>query len=131
MAGSEIRTGEAAPPAGPYSQAIRAGNLVFLAGQAPFTLAGELVGGSFEQQARRTFENLRAVAEAAGGSLADAVRVGVYLRDLSNFAQMNELYLEYFAPPLPARTTIPAALPGFEIEVDAVLVLGDPADGQA
>lgn len=126
MAGIEIRTDEAGPPGGPYSQGIKAGNLVFLAGQAPFTPAGELVDGGFEEQARQTFDNLRAVSEAAGGSLADAVRVGVYLRDLGNFERMNEIYVEYFAAsPLPARTTIPAALPGFEIEVDAVLVLGD------
>lgn len=126
MAGSEVRTDAAAPPGGPYSQAVKAGNMVFLAGQVPFTPAGELVGGSFDEQARQAFDNLRAVAQAAGGSLADAVRVGVYLRDLGNFARMNEIYVEYFAAsPLPARTTIPAALPGFEIEIDAVLALGD------
>lgn len=132
MAGSEVKTAEAAPPGGPYSQAVKAGNLVFLAGAVPFTPAGELVGGGFEEQARQAFDNLRAVAEAAGGSLSDAVRVGVYLRDLGNFESMNAIYVEYFAAsPLPARTTIPAALPGFEIEVDAVLALGDPSAGPA
>jgi len=77
----------------------------------------------FEDQARQTFSNLAAVAEAAGGSLADAVRVGVFLRTMDNFATMNEIYREYFPDPLPARTTVQSELPGFEIEVDAVLSL--------
>jgi reactive intermediate/imine deaminase len=97
---------------------------VFLAGQTPMTPGGTLVEGGFDQQARQTFDNLRAVAAAAGGSLRDVVRVGVYLRDMANFARMNEIYSEYFQAPLPARTTIPAPLPGFDIEVDAILVLG-------
>ncbi len=115
---------EAAPaPGGAYSQAIAAGSLVFLAGQGPFTPAGEKVDGSFGDQARQTFTNLAAVAEAAGGSLADAVRVGVYLRNMDDFAEMNDLYREFFPEPLPARTTIQSDLPGFDIEVDAVLAL--------
>jgi reactive intermediate/imine deaminase len=119
-----ISTDSAPPPGGAYSQAIAAGGgLVFLAGQGPFAPSGEKVEGSFVDQARQTFANLAAVAEAAGGSLADAVRVGVYLRDMGNFAAMNELYREFFPEPLPARTTIQSDLPGFEIEVDAVLSL--------
>jgi 2-iminobutanoate/2-iminopropanoate deaminase len=101
-----ISTSGAPKPAGAYSQAIAAGELVFLAGQGPF----------------QTFRNLAAVAEAAGASLADAVRVGVFLRDMQNFPAMNEIYREFFAEPLPARTTIQSDLPGFEIEVDAVLL---------
>ena len=118
-----ISTDSAPAPGGAYSQAIAAGSLVFLAGQGPFAPSGEKVEGSFVDQARQTFANLAAVAEAAGGSLADAVRVGVYLRDMGNFAAMNELYREFFPEPLPARTTIQSDLPGFEIEVDAVLSL--------
>jgi 2-iminobutanoate/2-iminopropanoate deaminase len=118
-----IQTQSAPPPGGAYSQAIAAGSLVFLAGQGPFTPSGEKVEGSFDEQARQTFENLAAVAEAAGGSLADAVRVGVFLRNLENFPAMNDIYREFFPEPLPARTTIQSDLPGFEIEVDAVLLI--------
>jgi 2-iminobutanoate/2-iminopropanoate deaminase len=124
MAKRPISTDAAPPPSGVYSQAIAAGDLVFLAGQGPFEPSGEKVDGSFADEARQTFRNLAAVAAAAGGSLGDAVRVGVYLRDMGNFAAMNEIYREFFPEPPPARTTIQSDLPGFEIEVDAVLSLG-------
>jgi reactive intermediate/imine deaminase len=116
-----VTSSAAPPPGGAYSQAIVAGQLVFLAGQGPFQPDGSKVEGSFEDQARQTFRNLAAVAEAAGASLADAVRVGVFLREMENFAAMNEIYQEFFPDPLPARTTVQSDLPGFEIEVDAVL----------
>ncbi len=119
-----IRSDGAPPPGGPYSQAIRSGGFVFLAGQGPFRPDGSKVEGPFEDQARQTLNNLQAVAEAAGASLADAVRVGVYLRDMSNFAALNRIYAEFFREPMPARTTIQSDLPGFEIEVDAVLAVG-------
>jgi len=108
---------------GPYSQAIKSGGFLFLAGQGPFRPDGSKVEGPFEDQARQTLQNLQSVAAAAGASLADAVRVGVYLRDMSNFAAMNKIYAEYFRDPMPARTTIQSDLPGFEIEVDAVIAL--------
>jgi 2-iminobutanoate/2-iminopropanoate deaminase len=117
----QVTSPSAPPPGGAYSQAIAAGNLVFLAGQGPFEPSGEQVEGSFEDQARQTFTNLAAVAEAAGGSLADAVRVGVFLRDMADFPAMNRIYPEFFSDPLPARTTVQSDLPGFAIEVDAVL----------
>ncbi len=116
-----FQTPDAPQPAGPYSQAIRSGGLLFLAGQGPFRPDGSKVEGAFDEQARQTFRNLEAVAAAAGASLADAVRVGVYLRDMSNFAAMNSIYLEFFRDPMPARTTIQSNLPGFDIEVDAVI----------
>jgi 2-iminobutanoate/2-iminopropanoate deaminase len=119
-----IRSDAAPPPGGPYSQAIRSGGFLFLAGQGPFRPDGSKVEGSFEEQARQTLRNLEAVAAAAGASLADAVRVGVYLRDMSNFAALNRVYAEFFREPMPARTTIQSDLPGFEIEVDAVLAMG-------
>jgi 2-iminobutanoate/2-iminopropanoate deaminase len=120
-----ISTQSAPTPGGPYSQAIAAtGTLVYLAGQGPLLPSGEKVAGSFADQARQTFTNLAAVAEAAGGSLADAVRVGVYLRNLDDFPTMNEVYRTFFEEqPRPARTTIQAGLLGFDIEVDAVLAL--------
>lgn len=120
-----FRAKDAPPPAGPYSQAIRSGGFLFLAGQGPFRPDGSKVESSFEDQARQTFRNLEAVAAAAGASLADAVRVGVYLRDMSNFAAMNKVYVEFLREPMPARTTIQSDLPGFEIEVDAVIAVSD------
>ena len=79
---------------------------------------------SFEDQARQTFRNLEAVATAAGASLADAVRVGVYLRDMAHFAVMNRVYAEFLREPMPVRTTIQSNLPGFDIEVDAIIAMG-------
>jgi 2-iminobutanoate/2-iminopropanoate deaminase len=119
-----ILSDRAPAPGGPYSQAIRSGGFLFLAGQGPFRLDGSKVDSSFDDQVRQTLRNLEAVAAAAGASLADAVRVGVYLRDMSNFAAMNTIYAEFFREPMPARTTIQSDLPGFEIEVDAVLAIG-------
>ena len=116
---------EAAPKAiGPYSQAVRAGDTVYLSGQIPLDPAtGELVAGDFEAQARRVFDNLRAVATAAGGSLDDAVRVTIYLVDLGRFPVVNAVMAEYFSEPWPARVTIGvASLPkGAQVEVDCVL----------
>lgn len=121
----------AAPAAiGPYSQAIRSGNTVWLSGQIALDPAtGGLVQGGFEAQAERMFENLKAVAEAAGGSLADLVKLNLYLTDLANFGKVNELMTRYFTPPYPARAAIGvASLPrGALVEADAVMVL-DPSD---
>ena len=111
---------------GPYSQAVRAGDTVYLSGQVALDPAtGELVGGSFEDQARRVFENLKAVATAAGASLDSAVRVTIYLVDLGRFPAVNAIMSEYFMEPYPARVTIGvAALPkGAQVEVDCVLVV--------
>ena len=117
---------ESAPAAiGTYSQAVRVGNTVYLSGQIGLDPAtGKLVGGS-EAQIRRVFANLKAVAEAAGGSLADAVKLNVYLTDLGHFAKVNEIMATYFPQPYPARAALGvAALPrGALIEADAVLVL--------
>ena len=124
-----IRSEDAPAPGGPYSQAIKSGGLIFLAGQGPFKKDGSKVEGSFEEHARQTFRNLDAVAKAAGSSLADAVRVGVYLRDMSNFAAMNAVYREFFTEPYPARTTIQSDLPGFDIEVDAIISLSPQGRG--
>jgi 2-iminobutanoate/2-iminopropanoate deaminase len=120
-----LSTDRAPAPAGPYSQAIAGGGLVFLSGQGPTNPDGTRIDGSFEEQARQTFANLRALAEAAGASLADAVRVGVYLSDMADFSTMNEVYREFFPEPLPARTTIQSDLPGFAIEADAILLVQD------
>lgn len=123
---SIIRTDDAPKAIGPYSQAVRAGNTVYLSGQIPLDPAtGELVIGDIATQTRRVFENLSAVCAAAGGSLSQLVRVGIYLTDLSNFAAVNAVMADYCKEPYPARSTIGvAALPrGAEVEIDAVLVL--------
>jgi 2-iminobutanoate/2-iminopropanoate deaminase len=119
-----VTTEAAPPPGGAYSQAIRVGDLLFLAGQGPFGPDGSFVGGSVANQTRQTLANLDAVARAAGGSLARAVRVGVYLSSLESFAEMNTAYGEFFEEPFPARTTIQSDLIGFDVEIDAVVWLG-------
>ncbi len=121
-----IATDRAPKAIGPYSQAVRAGDTVYLSGQIPLDPAtGELVGGDFEAQARRVFENLRAVAAAAGASLDNAVRVTIYLVDLGQFPLVNAVMAEYFMEPYPARVTLGvASLPrGAQVEVDCVLVV--------
>ena len=114
---------EAAPPqAGPYSHAVRTGNLVFLSGQGPFDPVTGAIPERFEDQVRQTLNNLAAVAEAAGGTLARSVRVGVYLQQMENFAAMNAVYEEFFPEPYPARTTVQSAM-RIEVEIDAVIEL--------
>lgn len=121
MSKRSIFVPEAGKPGGPYAHAVRAGDLLFMAGATPNRPDGTLVEGDFEIQARATFENLKIVAEADGANLSQAARVGVYLRDLKDFAAMNEIFAEYFGEEAPARTTLQADLPGFDIEVDAIL----------
>ena len=126
MSRQPIHTESAPKAIGPYSQAVRCGSTVYLSGQIPLDPATmELVGGDIAAQSRRVFDNLRAVCEAAGGSLAQIARIGIYLTDLSNFAQVNAVMAEYFQAPYPARSTIGvASLPrAAQVEVDAILVL--------
>lgn len=122
----EIVAEKGAPPKGPYSPAIMAkGALVFVSGQGPIDPeTGELQLGTFKEQARLAFQNVATLLEAAGTSWAHAVRVGVFLADLSHFAEMNEIYQEFLTPPYPARTTVGVALPpGMLIEVDCIAVI--------
>jgi reactive intermediate/imine deaminase len=122
----EAITSDRAPGAiGTYSQGIRAGNTVYLSGQLPLDPAtGQLLTGDMHAQVRQVFSNLAAVAEAAGGTLADAVRVTVYLTDLKHFPVVNEVMAEFFPAPYPARAAIGvASLPrGATVEADAILV---------
>ncbi|MEW9624578.1 RidA family protein [Rhodanobacter geophilus] len=127
MSRSIVSTTQAPAAIGPYSQAVRAGDTVYFSGQIPLDPAsGNLVEGDIAAQTRRVFDNLVAVAQAAGGSLAQVVRVGIYVTDLANFAAVNAVMAEYFQAPYPARSTIEvSALPkGAQVEVDAVMVLG-------
>lgn len=126
MAKEPIHTPRAPAAIGPYSQAVRAGNTVYLSGQIPLDpKTMELVKGDIRAQIRQVFDNLAAVAEAAGGSLANAVRISVYLTDLANFPIVNEIMKEYCKEPFPARAAIGVAqLPrGAAVEVDGILVL--------
>jgi 2-iminobutanoate/2-iminopropanoate deaminase len=125
----ETVTADGAPQAaGPYSHAVKSGGLVFLSGQTPVDPAtGKLVEGSIGDQTRRCLDNLAIVATAAGASLEDAVRMGIYVTDISVFKDVNEAYGTYFPSDPPARSTIGvAALPlGAEVEIDAILALPD------
>lgn len=126
MPRTPVSTDRAPAAIGPYSQAARAGGTVFLSGQIALDPdSGELVAGGIEAQARRAFANLEAVCAAAGGSLDDVVRVGLYLTDLGEFSVVNAIMGEVFREPYPARSTIEvSALPrGAAFEVDAVMVL--------
>lgn len=125
MVRERIQASGCPAPTGSYSQGIAAGGFLFLSGQGPFDSDGNLVDGSFEAQVRQVLANLAAVAAEAGRTLDDAVRVGVYLHDLDDFDEMDTIYRGAFREPRPARTTIQTPLPGFRIEIDAVIWLGD------
>jgi reactive intermediate/imine deaminase len=122
-----IHTDKAPQAIGTYSQAVRAGASVYLSGQIPLVPETmELVEGNMESQIRRVFDNLSAVAAAAGGSLADIAKLNIFLTDLSHFPLVNQVMADYFQEPYPARAAVGvAALPkGAEVEMDAVMVLG-------
>ncbi|WP_341678172.1 RidA family protein [Niveibacterium sp. SC-1] len=121
-----ISTAQAPAAIGTYSQAVRAGDTVYLSGQIGLDPQSMQLAEGFEAQTIRVFENLKAVAEAAGGSLADTVKLNVFLTDLANFAKVNEIMARYFTEPYPARAAVGvASLPrGAQVEADAVLVLG-------
>jgi reactive intermediate/imine deaminase len=126
MPKSIISSANAPAAIGTYSQAVRCGDTVYLSGQVGFDPATMQLADGIEAQTRRVFENLRALAEAAGGSLVHAAKVTIYLTDLGHFATVNEIMGQYFAQPYPSRATIGvAALPrGALIEADATLYLG-------
>ena len=122
-----IHSNSAPKAIGPYSQAVRSGNTLYLSGQTPLDPAtGEMVAGDIEAQATRVFKNLQAVLSAAGASFDDVVRVGIYMTDLANFATVNEVMKRYFHEPYPARSTIGvAALPrGAAVEIDLIAAVG-------
>ncbi|MDP6436305.1 MAG: RidA family protein [Gammaproteobacteria bacterium] len=124
MTKQAIHTDTAPAAIGPYSQAIRHNETVYVSGQIPLDPAtGEIVSGGIEAQIKQVFENLKAVAEASDSDLSRALKVTVFLTDLGNFGQVNEIMAEYFAEPYPARAAIEvSALPkGAQVEADAVL----------
>jgi len=122
-----IQTADAPKAIGTYSQAVRAGDTVYVSGQIPLDPAsGQLVSGDIEAEIRRVFDNLKAIAQAAGGSLAHVVKLTVFLTDLAHFPKVNEIMASYFKEPYPARAAIGvAALPrGARVEMECVLSLG-------
>ena len=126
MSRTTISTDRAPAAIGTYSQAVKVHGTVYLSGQIPLDPAsGELVAGDMDAQVRRVFDNLRAVARAAGGDLADLVKLNVYLTDLGHVALVNRIMAEYFEEPYPARAAVGvAALPrGAAVEMDGILVL--------
>ena len=126
MSKSIINTSEAPSAIGTYSQAVRVDNTVYLSGQIPLDPETmDLVGEGFDVQCHQVFKNLRAVAGAAGGSMENLVKLTIYLSDLSNFPQVNEIMAQYFDEPYPARAAVQvAALPkAAAVEIDAILVL--------
>lgn len=129
MSKAAIHTDDAPAAIGTYSQAINVNGLVFLSGQIPLDPATmEVVDGDFEARARRVFDNLAAVARAAGGTLDDVVKLTVFLTDLGNFATVNAVMEDYFRKPFPARAAVGvASLPkGVDVEADAILALDPP-----
>jgi len=125
-----VKTNQAPQAIGPYSQAVKAGDTVYLAGQIPLVPETmTLESGDMRAQIRRVFENLGAVAQASGGSLQDMVKLNVYLTDLTHFPLVNEVMAQYFREPYPARAAVGvAALPkGAAVEMDAILILDKPA----
>ena len=123
----EIISTENAPQAiGPYSQAVKAGNLMFISGQIPLDpKTGDLVSESIDQQAKQVLNNIKSICEAAGQSIDDIVKISIFLTDLENFAIVNEVMKEYFAEPYPARATVEVSgLPlGVNVEIEAIVLI--------
>jgi len=125
MAIESIRTEEAPPAIGPYSQGVRAGRFVFTSGQLPLTPRGELIVDDIKRAARQAFLNVRAVLNSAGTDLSSVVKVTIYLAAMGDFAAVNEVYAETFTEPYPARSTVEVgSLPkGSPLEVEAIAVI--------
>ena len=121
-----IRTSNAPQPVGVYSQAIVAHGFLFVAGQGPINpQTNQLELGDIRSETRRVLENIKAILEAAGTSLKNAVRMGVFLADLNDFQAMNEVFCEFFPVDPPARTTVGCALPKIKVEIDCIARLPD------
>ena len=126
MAKQQIQTEQAPRPGGAYSQGLRAGDFVFVAGQGPTDPAtGKIEADSIEEQTARTLENIRAILEAAGATMADVVKATVHLSDLSMFGSFNSVYARYFPDPKPVRTTVGSQLMGILVEIDVIAYVGE------
>ncbi len=125
MAKQQILTDNAPVPAGPYSQGLRVGDFVFVAGQGPNDPhTRKLAGDTIEEQTAQTLENVKAILEAAGATMADVVKATVHLSDLGLFSRFNKVYESYFPDPKPVRTTVGSQLMGIMVEIDVIAYLG-------
>ncbi|HEX7126975.1 MAG TPA: Rid family detoxifying hydrolase [Thermodesulfobacteriota bacterium] len=128
MPKSQITTRKAPAPMGPYSQGLRAGDFVYVSGQGPIDPeSGKVKGTTIEEQTACTLDNVKAVLEAAGASMADVVKATCHLADLSHFSRFNAVYERYFPEPRPVRTTVGSQLLGILVEVDVVAYVGPDA----
>ena len=127
MPKQQITTRSGASPIGPYSQGLRVGDFIFVSGQGPLDPAtGQIVGGNIEEQTARVLENIKAILEEGGASMADVVKANAYLDDLALFDRYNKVYVTYFSDPKPARTTVGTQLPlkGILVEIDVIAYVG-------
>ena len=125
MPKQQITTTSGASPMGAYSQGLRTGDFIFVSGQGPLDPStGKIVGETIEEQTARTLENIKAILEAGGATMADVVKVTAHLTDLSNFAAYNKVYATYFPDPKPVRTTVGSQLLGMLVEIDAIAYVG-------
>ena len=126
MSKQQISTKSGASPIGAYSQGLRAGDFIFVSGQGPLDPAtGQIVGDTVEEQTARVLENIKAILEAGGATMADVVKVTAHLSDLSLFERYNKVYATYFPNPKPTRTTVGSQLLGILVEIDAIAYVGD------
>jgi 2-iminobutanoate/2-iminopropanoate deaminase len=125
MPKQQIQTDKVAAPGGAYSQAIRAGDFVFVSGQGPRNPVTGKMGETIEEQTAQTLENIKAILEAAGTSMADVVKSTVHLTDLSMFERYNKVYASYFPDPKPVRTTVGSQLLNILVEIDVIAYVGD------
>ena len=126
MPKQQISTKSGASPVGAYSQGLRAGDFLFVSGQGPLDpLTGQIVGETVEEQTARVLENIKAILEAGGASMADVVKVSAHLSDLGLFERYNKVYATYFPDPKPTRTTVGSQLLGILVEIDAIAYIGE------
>jgi 2-iminobutanoate/2-iminopropanoate deaminase len=126
MSKQQITTISGASPVGAYSQGLRAGDFIFVSGQGPLDpQTGQIVGTTIEEQTGRVLENIKAILEAGGASMADVIKVSAHLSDMSLFSRYNNVYASYFPDPKPTRTTVGSQLPGILVEIDAIAYVGE------
>lgn len=125
MPKKQIATDKAPNPAGPYSQGLRVGDFIYVAGQGPADPITGQVADNIEEQTARTLENVKAILEAGGAGMADVVKVTAHLSDLSLFSRYNSVYVKYFPDPKPVRTTVGSQLLNIMVEIDVVAYVGD------
>jgi 2-iminobutanoate/2-iminopropanoate deaminase len=127
MPKQQITTRSGASPVGPYSQGLRAGDFIFVSGQGPLDPeTGQIVGDNIEEQTARVLENIKAILEAGGATMADVVKANAYLNDMTLFDRYNKVYVTYFPDPKPARTTVGTQLPlkGILVEIEVIAYVG-------